>query len=274
MPRPTGARPVLALLTDFGTRDPYVGAMKGVALGICPEMTIVDLTHEIAPHDIAEGSRHLVDVVPYLPAHTAVVAVVDPGVGSARRAIAARAGDHWVLGPDNGLLAGVLARTPPEEPIVEIADPRYMRPVVSRTFEGRDRFAPAAAWLLSGVPLGALGPPITNPVGLAQVKDPVPGDGVLTGMLVSADRFGNVRTSIDRMVFNLFAGSAPVQIRLGGMLSPTLRLVSTYADIGDGEVAALFGSTGWLEIAARSAPAFGRPGIAIGDPITVILSPP
>jgi S-adenosylmethionine hydrolase len=273
MPRPTGARPILAFLTDFGTRDPYVGAMKGVALGICPEATILDLTHEIAPHDIAEGSRHLVDVVPYLPAHTAIVAVVDPGVGSPRRAIAARAGSHWVLGPDNGLLAGVLARTPPEEPIVEITDPRYMRPVVSATFEGRDRFAPAAAWLLSGVPLGALGPPITNPVGLVSANDPEPGDGILNGTLVSVDRFGNVRTSIDRMVFALFAGSATVEIRLGSTLSPPMRLVATYADIGDGEVAALFGSTGWLELAARSAPAFGRPGIAIGEPIAVILSP-
>src|SRR5690242_21886341 len=99
MSRPTGARPLLALLTDFGTRDPYVGAMKGVALGICPELTILDLTHEIAPHDVAEGARHLVDVVPYLPADAAVVAVVDPGVGSARRGLAARAGDHWFVGP-------------------------------------------------------------------------------------------------------------------------------------------------------------------------------
>jgi len=273
MPRPTGARPVLALLTDFGTRDPYVAAMKGVALGICPELTILDLTHEIAPHDIAEGSRHLVDVVPYLPAHTAIVAVVDPGVGSPRRAIAARAGHHWVLGPDNGLLAGVLARTPPEEPIVEIADPRYIRPVVSRTFEGRDRFAPAAAWLLSGVPLGALGPPITDPVGLARVDDPIAGDGVLTGTLIAADRFGNVRTSIERMVFDLFAGGARVEFRVGGPSGLPVRLVDTYADIADGEVAALFGSAGWLEIAARSAPALGRPGITIGAPIAVILSP-
>ena len=122
--------------------------------------------------------------------------------------------------------------------------------------------------------LGALGPPIANLAGLAPADDPIPGEGVLTGTLVAADRFGNVRTSIDRMVFNLFAGSAPVQIRLGGMLGPPVRLVTTYAEIGDGEVAALFGSTGWLEIAARSAPAFGRPGIAIGEPITVILSPP
>jgi S-adenosylmethionine hydrolase len=273
MSRPTGARPLLALLTDFGTRDPYVGAMKGVALGICPELTILDLTHEIAPHDVAEGARHLVDVVPYLPANTAIVAVVDPGVGSARRPLAARAGDHWFLGPDNGLFAGVFARTPPEA-IVAIAEPRYERVPVSRTFEGRDRFAPAAAWLLSGVPLAALGPPVTNPIGRMPGEGAIAGDGVLKGWLVAPDRFGNVRTSIDRMVFELFAGAARVDIRLGTLLGPPLRLVETYADIEDGEVAALFGSTGWLELAARSAPAFGRPGIAIGEPIVVILSPP
>jgi S-adenosyl-L-methionine hydrolase (adenosine-forming) len=271
MTRPTAARPLLALLTDFGTRDPYVGAMKGVALGICPELSIVDLTHEIAPHDVAEGARHLRDVAPYLPADAAIVAVVDPGVGSGRRAIAARAGDRWFLGPDNGLFAEVFARTPPTL-VVEIADPRYMRPQVSRTFEGRDRFAPAAAWLLSGVPLAALGPAITDPTGLAAAPadDSMAGDGVLAGTLVSADRFGNVLTSIDRVVFDVFAGAARVEVRLG---ATPLRLVATYAEIGDGEVAALFGSAGWLEIAARAAPALGRPGVTIGAPVHVCIQP-
>ena len=273
MPRPTGARPVLALLTDFGTRDPYVAAMKGVALGIHPELTLLDLTHEIAPHDVAEGARYLVDAVPYLPTNTAIVGVVDPGVGSDRRPIAARAGDHWFLGPDNGLFAGVFARTPPEL-IVAIAHPRYIRVPVSRTFEGRDRFAPAAAWLLSGVPLAALGPTITDPIGLAREDDATADDGVLTGTLVAADRFGNVRTSIDRMVFDLFAGPAKVEIRVGALPGQLVRLVDTYADIADGEIAALFGSAGWLEIAARSAPALGRPGLTIGQPIVVLLSPP
>jgi S-adenosyl-L-methionine hydrolase (adenosine-forming) len=271
MSRPSAARPLLAFLSDFGTRDPYVGAMKGVALGICPELTILDLTHEIAPHDVAEGARHLADVVPYLPPDTAIVAVVDPGVGSGRRAIAARAGDVWLFGPDNGLLAAVFARTPPTA-IVEITDPRYMRSVVSRTFEGRDRFAPAAAWLLSGVPLAALGPPVTDPAGLLSepADETAGGDGVLSGTLVSADRFGNVRTSIDRVIFDVFAGGGRVDVRLGDL---PLRLVGTYVDIGDGEVAALFGSAGWLEIAARSAPALGRPGVTIGAPIRVSLLP-
>jgi S-adenosylmethionine hydrolase len=271
MPRPSTARPLLALLSDFGTRDPYVASMKGVALGICPELTILDLTHEIAPHDVAEGARHLRDVAPYLPEDTAVVAVVDPGVGSDRRGIAARAGDRWFFGPDNGLLAEVFARTPPTL-VVEIVDPRYMRPEISRTFEGRDRFAPAAAWVLSGVPLAALGPPVTDPVVVVPgvAGETAAGDGVLSGTLVSADRFGNVLTSIDRVVFDVFAGTARVDVRLG---STPLRLVGTYAEIADGEIAALFGSAGWLEVAARSTPALGRPGVSIGAPIQVHILP-
>jgi S-adenosylmethionine hydrolase len=149
--------------------------------------------------------------------------------------------------------------------IVEITDPRYMRDVVSRTFEGRDRFAPAAAWLLRGVPLHALGAPVTDPVRL-DLPRPVVADGMLRGVLVAADRFGNVVTSIDRHSVDAFAGGGAVRLALAGR---PLRLVGTYAEIGDGEVAALFGSAGLLEVAARSAPALGRPGVHPGAPVTV-----
>jgi S-adenosylmethionine hydrolase len=265
MVRRPATRPVLGLLTDFGTRDPYVGAMKGAALGVCADLTIVDLTHEIAPHDVAEGARHLAAAAPYFPDGAAFVAVVDPGVGSARRAIAARVGSRLFVAPDNGLLSAVFAREAPDA-VVAITDPRYMRPEVSRTFEGRDRFAPAAAWLLSGVPLAALGPAVTDPVRLdlpvARVEA-----GRLVGALVAADRFGNVVSSIDRAAVDAYAAGAPVTVAVG---ASTLRLVATYADIGDGEVAALFGSTGLLEIAARSAPALGRPGVQPGAVVTIL----
>ena len=261
--RPPAARPVLALLTDFGTRDPYVGAMKGAALSVCADATIVDLTHEIAPHDVAEAARHLAAAAPYFPAGTAFVVVVDPGVGSARRALAARAGGCGFVGPDNGVLTPVLSE---DVAIVEIADPRYMRADVSRTFEGRDRFAPAAAWLLRGVPLDGLGPRVADPVHLPLPRPVVQG-GVLRGVLVAADRFGNVATSIDRVAFEAFAAGSTVRLTLDGR---TLRLVETYVEIGAGEVAALFGSAGLLEVAARSAPALGRPGVQPGAPIEVV----
>ena len=150
--------------------------------------------------------------------------------------------------------------------IVEITDPRYRRDVVSRTFEGRDRFAPAAAWLLRGVPLEALGARVTDPATL-DLPRPVAADGVLRGVLVAADRFGNVATSIDRHSLEAFAGGGPVRLTLGGR---PLRLVATYTEIADGEVAALFGSAGLLEIAARSAPALGRPGVHPGAPVTIV----
>lgn len=264
--REAAARPVLALLTDFGTRDPYVGAMKGAALSVCPDATLVDLTHDIAAHDVAEAARHLAAAAPYFPAGTAFVVIVDPGVGSARRALAARAGGSWFVGPDNGVLTPVLT---PDAAIVEITSPRYMRDAVSRTFEGRDRFAPAAAWLLRGVPLDALGPSVMDPVRLDLPRPRVAGD-VLRGVLIAADRFGNVATSIDRAAFEAFTGGAPVRLTLAGR---PLRLVGTYAEIGDGEVAALFGSAGLLEVAARSSPALGRDGVQPGAPIEVARQP-
>ncbi len=260
--RQAGARPVLALLTDFGTRDPYVGAMKGAALSVCADLSIVDLTHEIAPHDVAEAARALAAAVPYFPPATAFVAVVDPGVGTPRRALAASAGGCWFAGPDNGVLTPILGD---DAVVVEITNRRYMRDVVSPTFEGRDRFAPAAAWLLRGVPLGALGPRVGDPVRLDPPR-PIAADGALRGVLVAADRFGNVATSIDRRSLDTFAAGGAVRLLLGDQ---ALRLVDTSAEIAEGEVAALFGSAGFLEIAARAAPALGRPGVRTGAPIEV-----
>jgi S-adenosylmethionine hydrolase len=145
-------RPVVALLTDFGTRDHYAGAMKGVILGIAADVTLVDITHDFPPNDVLVGALELAACYKYFPQGTIFVAVVDPGVGSVRRAIAVDTGDHRFVAPDNGVLTLVLKETPPRK-IVELTERRYARPTVSRTFEGRDRFAPAAAWLAKGIKL-------------------------------------------------------------------------------------------------------------------------
>src|ERR687889_2216544 len=150
------AKPVIALLTDFGTRDHYAGTMKGVILGICPDVTLVDITHDIPPHDVVTGALELAASYKYFPAGTIFVAVVDPGVGSARRGVAVDTGDYRFVAPDNGVLTQVL-REMPARKVVELTERRYARPTVSRTFEGRDRFAPAAAWIAKGIQLGALG---------------------------------------------------------------------------------------------------------------------
>src|SRR5689334_23562348 len=190
------ARPVIALLTDFGTRDHYAGTMKGVALGICPDATLVDITHEVPAHDVLAGALELAAAYKYFPSGTIFLVVVDPGVGSARRGIAADTGDYRFVAPDNGVLTVVLKETPPKR-VVELTERRYARPTVSRTFEGRDRFAPAAAWLGKGIQLSALGRPVSE---IHKLDIPVPeaAAGVLRGVVLRVDRFGNLVTNIDR----------------------------------------------------------------------------
>src|SRR3989475_5682682 len=193
------AKPVIALLTDFGNKDHYAGTMKGVALGICPDATIVDITHEIAPHDVLGGALELTATCRYFPHGTIFLVVVDPGVGSTRRGIAADTGDYRFVAPDNGVLSLVFDQVAPKR-VVELSDRRYARPTISRTFEGRDRFAPAAAWLAKGIELTALG----RPAGAIQRLDlpqPEVDTDHITGQVLRVDRFGNLITNIDRKTF-------------------------------------------------------------------------
>jgi S-adenosylmethionine hydrolase len=242
------AHPVIALLTDFGTRDHYAGTMKGVALGICPDATLVDISHEVAAHDVLGGALELAAAYRYFPAGTIFLVVVDPGVGSTRRGIAAEAGDYKFVAPDNGLLTAVLDEHPPKR-VVELTERKYARPTVSRTFEGRDRFAPAAAWLAKGIDLAALGRS-AGAIQRLDIPHPLVGADRIDGQVLRVDRFGNLITNIDRKTFEKLAGG-PLDIRIGS--HPVSRVVSTYADASPGEVCALFGSTDHLEVAANGA---------------------
>jgi hypothetical protein len=244
-------RPVIALLSDFGSRDHYVGTMKGVILGICAETTLVDVTHEVTAHDVLEGALQLAGSYRYFPAGTIFLAVVDPGVGSTRRGIAAEAGDYRFVGPDNGVLTLVLRETPPKR-VVELSERRYARPTATRTFEGRDRFAPAAAWLAKGTQLSALGRTITDYQRL-EVPSPDATADALRGAILHVDHFGNLVTNIERRTFEAFVKQSQIRIVAGDR--PVERLVSTYAEIGAGEVCALFGSSDHLELAANAASA-------------------
>ena len=225
--------------------------MKGVILGICPGAALVDITHEVPPHDVLTGSLELAAACNYFPAGTVFLAVVDPGVGSTRRGVAVEAGDYRFVAPDNGVLSKALEDTPAKR-AVELTDKRFMRAVVSRTFEGRDRFGPAAAWLAKGVDLEELGPPATGLAVLTIPRPSVTPEGI-DGEVVRVDRFGNLITNIDRTVFESAPGAERSEIHFGS--ERILRVVSTYADIRPGEVCALFGSTGHLEIAARGSSA-------------------
>ncbi len=258
-------RPVIALLSDFGTRDHYAGTMKGVMLGICPDATLVDITHDVPPHDVIDGSLQLAAACRYFPSGTIFLAVVDPGVGSARRGIAAEAGDYRFVAPDNGVLTVALREFPPKR-VVELTERRYARPTVSRTFEGRDRFAPAAAWLAKGIQLTALGRPVADYQRLDIPAPEVTDEGV-RGVVLRIDRFGNAVTNIDRRTFESVARAKGVQVSADG--HRVEQIVATYAEIPVGGICALFGSTDHLELAANSASAAERLGIGRGAVVEV-----
>jgi S-adenosylmethionine hydrolase len=260
------ARPVIALLTDFGTRDHYAGTMKGVALAICPDATLVDISHEIPAHDVLAGALELAASYRYFPSGTVFLVVVDPGVGSTRRGIAADAGDYKFVAPDNGVLTVVFDEHPPKR-VVELTERKYARPTVSRTFEGRDRFAPAAAWLAKGIELTAMGRPAGATARL-ELPHPRVAEDEIEGQVLRVDRFGNLITNIDRKTFEKLAGTGTLlDLHVGSR--QVSKVVSTYADVTAGDVCALFGSTDHLEIAANGASAAEELGLGRGASVHI-----
>lgn len=253
----TAGRPVVALLTDFGLHDHYVGAMKGAVLSVCGDASLVDITHEIAPQDIAAAAYELHAAYSVFPRGTVFLVVVDPGVGSARRAIAAEAHGYYFVGPDNGVLTHVV-REPASSAVVALTNPEYARPTISRTFEGRDRFAPAAGWIACGTRLDALGPRITDWVTLPRPEPEVSGDAV-RGEVVRVDRFGNAITNID--VTTLARVGPVTQVHIG---THRLPLVGTYTDVAAADPCALIGSSGRLEIAVNGGSAAAQLHLARG----------
>ena len=259
------ARSVVGLLSDFGTRDHYVGAMKGVILGICPDVTLVDISHDVPTHDVVTAGLELAASYKYFPTGSIFLVVVDPGVGSARRGLAADTVDYRFVAPDNGVLTAVFQEAAPKV-VVELTERRYARPTVSKTFEGRDRFAPAAAWLARGIQLSALGRPVSDYV---MIDMPVPDVRAesITGQVIRVDRYGNLVTNIDRKSFERLAQAGTIQIQVGTHVVG--RLVTTYADIGQGEVCVLFGSSDHLEVAANAARAVERLALDRGARVVV-----
>jgi hypothetical protein len=259
------ARPVIALLTDFGTRGHYAGTMKGVVLGICPDAACIDITHDIAPHDVLGGAMELAASYKYFPAGTIFLVVVDPGVGSSRKPVAAEAGGYRFVAPDNGVLTLVFSEAPPKR-VVELTERRYARPTVSRTFEGRDRFAPAAGWLAKGIELTALGRTLTSWQTLAIPEAAVADDRIIAEV-VRVDRFGNLITNVDRRTFERFAGQGPVEIIAG--TEAVGKVIATYADAASGSLCALFGSSDHLEVSVSGGSAAERLALARGARITI-----
>jgi S-adenosylmethionine hydrolase len=259
------SRPVVALLTDFGLRDHYVGAMKGVIVGICPDVTLVDISHDVPAHDVLGAALELGAAYRYFPDGTIFLVVVDPGVGSARRGIAVQAREYTLVGPDNGVFSAVLDEVPPKR-VVELTDARYRRPTVSRTFEGRDRFAPAAGWLAAGVPLANLGPP-TEPACRLNLPRPEPRGDALVGQVLWIDRFGNLVTNVDRAACERFAPGGSMTVSIGA--HGGVPFVSTYSDVPHGELCALIGSADRLEVAANGTSAASTLSVARGASVRI-----
>lgn len=268
----------VTLLTDFGARDGYVGAMKGVIVSCCPAAAIHDLTHEIPAGDIREGAFVLAAAAVHFPPGTIHVAVVDPGVGTDRRPLVVMAGGSYFVGPDNGLLSLAVAavrEASPEHPetVIRVLDrPAAFAREVSATFHGRDVFAPVAGSLAAGADVADLG---TVAGSMLTIELPRPvrvpgGDVTVLGEVLRVDRYGNLITNImpsdygrDALVSSVEIGAA----RVGSIRA-------TYGDAASGELTALVGSDGRLEIAVRDGSAaerLGRDG-RVGSPVRVSRS--
>ena len=240
--------PVVTLLTDFGTRDPYASAMKGVVLSLCPEASVVDLSHEIAPQGVLEAALFLPAAAPYFPPNSVHCAVVDPGVGTDRRAIAARVDGQTFVCPDNGLLTLLIRQNHDMSIAVHaIENGDFMRAHVSRTFHGRDIFAAAAAHLARGVPLAEAGRAVEDPI-LLELPAPVCERQRVIGEVIHIDRFGNCITNIPRPALQ-DVSMQDLEVLAGARSG--IRLHAAYAETAPGTVLALFGSTGLLEIAVN-----------------------
>ena len=238
--------------------------MKGVILGICREARLVDLTHEIAPHDVLEGALSLESAWRFFPMGSIHLAVIDPGVGSRRRPLGLRAGGHYFVGPDNGLFTFALLAG--GWSAVSIEAPAYRLPEVSRTFHGRDIFAPAAAHLASGVPLERLGPTITDPVRLALPRFRREGDEVV-GEVIGSDRFGNLLTSVTVDGVRELAAHGAIAVELAGR--ELGGMASSYQEGPTGIPTPIIGSGGRLEIFVRNGSARAILGIGPGTPVKV-----
>ncbi|MBW3660800.1 MAG: SAM-dependent chlorinase/fluorinase [Gemmatimonadetes bacterium] len=262
---------VVTLTTDFGTADGYVGAMKGVIAFIAPDAVIHDLTHDIPPQGVREAAFALYSATPFWPEGTVHCVVVDPGVGTERRPIAVRTREgRLFVGPDSGLFTLFCPPFVDDEPeVVELAERRWWRvEKPSATFHGRDVFAPVAAHLARAVDTGDFdlsdfGPSIDDMVCFDMPAPTEEGDAY-RGEVVHVDHFGNVVTNLPERWVRHAGGE--VVVEAGGKTMP---VVGTYGDVGVGELCALVGSSGWLEVSEREGSAAERLGLAAGIPVVL-----
>lgn len=248
---------IITLTTDFGLSDPYVPMMKGVILSINPAVQLIDISHKVGAGSMFQAAYLIQETYPFFPRGTVHVVVVDPGVGGGRRPIAVEMEGHFFVGPDNGIFWPVIEKQ--DSPvIVHLSDENFFLSAISRTFHGRDIFAPVAAHISSGIDLKIMGPTITDPVKLSFPKPQQKGD-ILYGQVVWVDNFGNLITNIHRVDLELFLKSAKPVIKVGELVIEEIRYV--YESVAEGEPLALFGSSCYLEIAVSVGRASEYPGL-------------
>jgi S-adenosyl-L-methionine hydrolase (adenosine-forming) len=262
---------VVTLLTDYGVADGFVAACHGVLLSLAPRLRIVDVTHLVPPQDVRRGAAVLAQTVPWLPP-AVHVAVVDPGVGTSRRAVAVAAGRSVLVGPDNGLLLPAAEALGGVLHAVELTERRFFGAEVARTFHGRDVFAPVAAHVAGGVPLAELGPAV-DPASLVRLPAPlvVVGDGVVETEVVTVDRFGNVQLAAQAVALDA-AGLAR-----GDVVSVGADAVVTYAEtfgaVAAGTLLLLVDSAGYAALAVNRGSAAARLRVAPGDVVVLHRKP-
>ncbi|MEM1523550.1 MAG: SAM-dependent chlorinase/fluorinase [Thermofilaceae archaeon] len=266
--------PVITLLTDFGYRDHYVGSMKGVILSIAPHAAIVDISHCVPKFDVRAGAYLLKAAYKYFPQGTIHVAVVDPGVGTQRRSIVIKTSSYIFIGPDNGLLAPAALEDGVQE-VRLIENPRLTRGKVSRTFHGRDIFAPVAAYLACGLPFEEVGPLIEDGLNIPSFAQPEIKAGYLACEVLYIDDFGNVvlnATASDVGRSGLTYGTR-CKIELKGSVEIEAPLLPSYGYVVEGETLLLINSEDHLELAVNRGNAAVRYGLATGDRIVIKASP-
>lgn len=264
----SAAGPVIALLTDFGQKDYFVASMKGVIININPNVLIIDITHEARSYDILEAGFMLNACCGFFPQGTIFVSVVDPGVGSSRRILLAGTADHYFIAPDNGLLSLVLNKEKYTF-LKEVQNPKYFLSSISKTFEARDKMAPAAAWLSLGKSPDEFGPEVQDYISL-DIPQPKVEQNRIKGTVLYKDKFGNLITNIEFSLFKNFAAHAGghekvlMQIR-----KRKIPYSDRYSDRRIGEEMFLAGSLGLIEIAVREGSASEKLKIEPGESVTI-----
>ncbi|HEY5932263.1 MAG TPA: SAM-dependent chlorinase/fluorinase [Nitrospira sp.] len=262
---PDARSPLITLLTDFGERDCFVASMKGVILSINSSAAIIDLSHQIASHQIQEAGFFLKSCYRYFPVGTIHVAVVDPGVGTERRALLVSAAGSFFVGPDNGLFTEVLEQEA-EAKVWQINSPQYRLETVGSTFDGRDVFAPAAAWLSKGVPPGFFGPVVHDPI-RRSVAIPVWHEDVLIGKIVSVDRFGNLISNVTERQIREFRGAMEQSVEIHIAMHVLNDLVGSYSQGSRQTPSALINSSGNLEIFLQEESAAQSLQVGVGEEV-------